>query len=462
MSEVPGRNDPCWCGSGEKYKYCHLERDQQRGHPPTPMGVVSAFSIPSLLENPEFQAWSRDTYGREGMEEIEAVDRLAETMVQIEQRRDELRQISDQLNSYRSQFCRLLEDVGALLDRANEVFSNPPFNQYRYGVEELKDAFEAVGYPNRTMFGSDDMVSSARNVRDHHVGETTQTRMVMEFMLEVPRHVEQGRYMDALLISHSAYHMDEDSDSVSPFWFDAFLSAFDRWRQSNRRSDARYSEGFQIDPEELEERSTSDILEQYRNMLDDSRDRKPFEQLLEKVPEFKQQGMLSRGDMKEAVLEFVQRDDIGELLLTREEILAHQPLIEDRVGSVVGSHYEEYLEHHPDEELEVPPPEEVLTERELDSFRKDMMLAIGETAYIIAEEVWNADRRSEWVERLKTVRDRFNRAGDRRGARQAKLALQSLCLSFDGGFFLRMLTVRSLEEVMQQARATLKSTSSSR
>jgi tetratricopeptide (TPR) repeat protein len=25
-----GRNDPCWCGSGKKYKYCHLRSDQKR------------------------------------------------------------------------------------------------------------------------------------------------------------------------------------------------------------------------------------------------------------------------------------------------------------------------------------------------------------------------------------------------------------------------------------------------
>ncbi len=24
-----GRNDPCWCGSGQKYKHCHLREDQQ-------------------------------------------------------------------------------------------------------------------------------------------------------------------------------------------------------------------------------------------------------------------------------------------------------------------------------------------------------------------------------------------------------------------------------------------------
>ncbi len=27
--ETPGRNDPCWCGSGQKYKKCHLANDER-------------------------------------------------------------------------------------------------------------------------------------------------------------------------------------------------------------------------------------------------------------------------------------------------------------------------------------------------------------------------------------------------------------------------------------------------
>lgn len=27
--EELGRNDPCWCGSGKKYKKCHLSKDQR-------------------------------------------------------------------------------------------------------------------------------------------------------------------------------------------------------------------------------------------------------------------------------------------------------------------------------------------------------------------------------------------------------------------------------------------------
>jgi hypothetical protein len=31
--EIPpdlGRNDPCWCGSGKKYKHCHLAKDEEK------------------------------------------------------------------------------------------------------------------------------------------------------------------------------------------------------------------------------------------------------------------------------------------------------------------------------------------------------------------------------------------------------------------------------------------------
>ncbi|MEM7262149.1 MAG: M24 family metallopeptidase, partial [Planctomycetota bacterium] len=40
----PGRNEPCWCGSGKKYKKCHLEADRgsAKGTVPPAAGVGSA------------------------------------------------------------------------------------------------------------------------------------------------------------------------------------------------------------------------------------------------------------------------------------------------------------------------------------------------------------------------------------------------------------------------------------
>lgn len=28
--KLPGRNEPCWCGSGKKYKQCHLRKDAEQ------------------------------------------------------------------------------------------------------------------------------------------------------------------------------------------------------------------------------------------------------------------------------------------------------------------------------------------------------------------------------------------------------------------------------------------------
>lgn len=34
--KTPGRNAPCWCGSGKKYKHCHMRQDMaDDGRPAT-------------------------------------------------------------------------------------------------------------------------------------------------------------------------------------------------------------------------------------------------------------------------------------------------------------------------------------------------------------------------------------------------------------------------------------------
>ena len=30
VANRPGRNEECWCGSGMKYKKCHLEEDEKK------------------------------------------------------------------------------------------------------------------------------------------------------------------------------------------------------------------------------------------------------------------------------------------------------------------------------------------------------------------------------------------------------------------------------------------------
>jgi preprotein translocase subunit SecA len=47
-----GRNDPCWCGSGRKYKNCHMRADQGRGEAPVTASAPAAATQPVRGKQP--------------------------------------------------------------------------------------------------------------------------------------------------------------------------------------------------------------------------------------------------------------------------------------------------------------------------------------------------------------------------------------------------------------------------
>jgi hypothetical protein len=47
-----GRNDPCWCGSGRKYKNCHMRADQGRGEAPQTASAPAAAAQPIRGKQP--------------------------------------------------------------------------------------------------------------------------------------------------------------------------------------------------------------------------------------------------------------------------------------------------------------------------------------------------------------------------------------------------------------------------
>ncbi len=58
----PGRNDPCWCGSGQKYKKCHLEADARAAparvrpvrRPLAPGKVTPRRAVPAAIPRPDY------------------------------------------------------------------------------------------------------------------------------------------------------------------------------------------------------------------------------------------------------------------------------------------------------------------------------------------------------------------------------------------------------------------------
>jgi len=65
----PGRNDPCWCGSGQKYKKCHLDADEGGAaalagaglgrRPLSPGKVTPRRAVPAHIPRPDYAATGR-------------------------------------------------------------------------------------------------------------------------------------------------------------------------------------------------------------------------------------------------------------------------------------------------------------------------------------------------------------------------------------------------------------------
>jgi methionyl aminopeptidase len=81
----PGRNDPCWCGSGQKYKKCHLDADRRgeggpparRGRPPLHPGIVTPRrAVPPGIIRPDYAASGRPKVQGSDVKTAEQLERL--------------------------------------------------------------------------------------------------------------------------------------------------------------------------------------------------------------------------------------------------------------------------------------------------------------------------------------------------------------------------------------------------
>ena len=79
----PGRNDPCWCGSGQKYKKCHLDADA-RGEAPArpsrrplrPAPVTPRRPVPQQIVRPDYATTGRPGTQGKDVKTAEELDRL--------------------------------------------------------------------------------------------------------------------------------------------------------------------------------------------------------------------------------------------------------------------------------------------------------------------------------------------------------------------------------------------------
>ncbi len=360
---------------------------------------------------------------------------------EYESQRPRLEKSLEKLEPYCDKFNRLLEEWAPLVERAERVFSAPPFVEYKLSPEELEEASQAVGYPNRLEIDPEEINDDIRRVREYYTDEVDRNKLGMKFLLEVPEMAENGQYLDALLVSHTGRTMMDSSDSVSLFWFESYISAFKSWFKGTEQKEKQMLQSIGVDIEDLRDGDFEEASEEVAEILDDPETLEEIEQMFAENPELIEQTTQSREQMKNDIDEFVKRDDIDELFLEPEQLIEYSEVINDYLNPVL----EEYEESESDE-LEL---ETYLGEAEFEQFQRELNEAYYNLTRKLVEQVYDAKRRQSLQKKLEEFIARKEQESDKEATRQARLALLELKTPGEEEYFLHELLFHSLNEFIE-------------
>src|SRR5205809_4195251 len=218
-----GRNDPCHCGSGKKYKKCHLDADQRsragiRQSRPgweSPSASVAVEHLPKLLRQLSEQGSARDR------KEFGELLSKTEPILEYLERREKIEAAAAELEAHRPEFERLAADENRYLALAQAVFAEECFAPLRFTASDVQRAFDHVGYP-ATMSPDERTVQILRAAILHVADKERRSRLATSLYLRLPEFVDAGRYLEAWLLQCSAIETAEDHDESNAFLFQMF------------------------------------------------------------------------------------------------------------------------------------------------------------------------------------------------------------------------------------------------
>ncbi|MDH4138078.1 MAG: SEC-C domain-containing protein, partial [Anaerolineae bacterium] len=235
-TKKPGRNDPCPCGSGKKYKHCCMRKDRQR---PRMRAFAPTAHLSESQTNPiQEQLDQIRTMGQAVMDhvpsdqaqELQQLLERAEELAAYEALHDEIEAATQALEAHRAEFEALMKDGIAAVDHAQRLFSEEPFAPMRYTAADVYRAFEAVGYPSRYQEEpTEEVIETLVAAVLHLADEDQRLHLARQLLMLLPEYVSAERYLDAWLIQYSAFQMTEAPDESNPFLFTMFNLAFAEW-----------------------------------------------------------------------------------------------------------------------------------------------------------------------------------------------------------------------------------------
>lgn len=414
QSKSIGRNDPCPCGSGKKYKRCCLAEDQRRAakdRAPVPQsGKAATVAVPpadihqigGLMYELARKSSSRED--RAGFEEL-----LAKTQPILDYMKQEpaIEAASQAIAAHGADFDKLVEDQEAYLERTQALFAEERFVPLRFTADDVQRAFDKVGHPTPGS-SSDRFVETVRKAMLHLADKERRSRSAMSMLVHLPDYVAAGRPLDAWIIQHCAYLMGERPDESNPFLFQMFSYGYDGWVAQKRGREEALLRQAGMDLSRLEGMSMEEIDAWLQEQQSDPVKLARMEAVLLANPEQRAQAAANLQELEREAHRLLEREDAAHLLLPLGDVQPWLPRLNEGWARV--------CEQFPSSGG--LPPSSAAGEA--------LMGAIFPLVGEMIAELFTPERTRELVGRLKAYRNARYAAGDKQTTTLANGAIVSL------------------------------------
>jgi uncharacterized protein YecA (UPF0149 family) len=438
-----GRNDPCPCGSGKKYKHCCMRKDQQRRR----AGVGSSTGHPREQAGNLLQGIRRlgrqlksQRPGEQATDLLKSLEDLEE-MVSYQAMEDEIEAAALTLEEHGDVYDEMMADPPAAMERAQSLFSEERFASMRYSADDLQDAFKHVGYlsPIGGELSDEDMETMVAATLHLAGDRKNRQRLARQLMMALPEYVEAGRYRDSWLIQHSAYLMTRGPKQSNPFLFAMLQLAFEEWEDRAVEEHEALMRELGIDRSALRGAGIQEMEALFEQITADPRKQARVEAFYKAHPEFSDKARAEVAELERASLKLLERDDAECLFLSVEEVAPWLPALQEQFDLAVGPVRVAVAQG------EEPDPEAV----------RAMQVRVVEITRQMAEAVFTPERIDQLVGDLKGYQRSLDEAGEREEAGWAYGALASIRADASPADkpFLAALCFASLRGAVEAARA---------
>ncbi len=328
-----GRNDPCHCGSGKKYKKCHLDADQRSRvaiHQPrptseSPPASVAVENLPKLLQQLSTQGSAQDR------KEFGEWLSKAEPILEYLQREGEIEAAAAELEAHRSEFKKLAADEARYLALARAVFAEERFAPLRFTASDVQRAFDHVGYP-ATLSPDDRTVEILRTAILHVADQERRNGLAASLILHLPEFVAAGRYLEACLLQCSAFETAEDHDESNAFLFEMFSYGYDAWAADKRAKDESLIRELGFNPDSVRAMSLDELDSWIQAQGSDTAKAGALEAFFRENPHLREESVANLQALERNSARLLERQDSRFLHLPNEEMQPWLTLFNERAS----------------------------------------------------------------------------------------------------------------------------------